>query len=219
MQIIYSFLKGIALGTFVTFLGFFFDVTFSRRSYKKLLEKSEQLLDKAVPAIQFNLMIIGPTVYGFVDYFLLEHNYTIQPMNILGVLSIHSIGYYIVHYAMHKSTNLYKLHSFHHEFDKVLIPSIGNAVSKGEFIIAYVTPFVTSAYLLNPSEASFLIPVGIISVMNLVIHCKEFENIPYSKYFVSPKNHIMHHEVREKHFAAPTINIDYLFTGILPADG
>ena len=210
MQIIYSFLKGIALGSFVTFLGFFFDVTFSRRSYKKLLEKSEQLLNKAVPAIQFNLMIIGPTIYGFIDYFLLEHNYTIQPMNILGVLSIHSIGYYIVHYAMHKSTNLYKLHSFHHEFDKVLIPSIGNAVSKGEFIIAYVTPFVTSAYLLNPSEASFLIPVGIISVMNLVIHCKEFENIPYSKYFVSPKNHIMHHEVREKHFAAPTINIDYL---------
>ena len=219
MQIIYSFLKGIALGTFVTFLGFFFDVTFSRRSYKKLLEKSEQLLNKAIPAIQFNLMIIGPTVYGFVDYFLLEHNYTIQPMNILGVLSIHSIGYYIVHYAMHKSTYLYKLHSFHHEFDKVLIPSIGNAVSKGEFIIAYVTPFVTSAYILNLSEASFLIPVGIISVMNLVIHCKEFENIPYSKYFVSPKNHIMHHEVREKHFAAPTINIDYLFTGILPADG
>ena len=54
MQIIYSFLKGIALGSFVTFLGFFFDVTFSRRSYKKLLEKSEQLLNKAVPAIQFN---------------------------------------------------------------------------------------------------------------------------------------------------------------------
>ena len=210
MQIIYSFLKGIALGSFVTFLGFFFDVTFSRRSYKKLLEKSEQLLNKAVPAIQFNLMIIGPTVYGFIDYFLLEHNYTIQPLNILGVLSIHSIGYYIVHYAMHKSTYLYRLHSFHHEFDKVLIPSIGNAVSKGEFIIAYVTPFVTSAYLLNPSEASFLIPIGIISVMNLVIHCKEIENIPYSKFFVSPKNHIMHHEVREKHFAAPTINIDYL---------
>ena len=210
MQIIYSLVKGIALGSFVTFLGFFFDVTFSRRSYKALLEKNEQLLDKAIPAIQFNLMVIGPTVYCFVDYFLLQHNYSIQPLNILGVLSIHSIGYYLSHYAMHKSSYLYKLHKFHHEFDKVLIPSIGNAVSKEEFIIAYVAPFVTSAYLLNPSETSFLIPVGIISVMNLVIHCKEFENISYSKYFVSPKNHIMHHEVREKHFAAPTINIDYL---------
>tara|TARA_B100001093_G_scaffold80126_1_gene71534 strand:+ start:29245 stop:29889 length:645 start_codon:yes stop_codon:yes gene_type:complete len=214
MQILFSFLKGAALGSFITFLGFFFDMTFSRKSYKKLLDKSEELLDRAIPAIKFNLMIIGPTVYGFVDYFFLEHNYNIQPVNILGVLGIHSVGYYISHYAMHKSTYLYNLHKFHHEFDKVLIPSIGNAVSKGEFVIAYVTPFVISAYFLRPSEASFLIPVGIISIMNLVIHCKEFENVKWSKLFVSPKNHIMHHEIRNKHFSAPTINIDYLLENI-----
>ena len=210
MQIIYSLLKGITLGTFVTFLGFFFDVTFSRKSYKTLLQNSEELMDKAIPAIQFNLMVIGPTIYCFIDYYLLEHSYIIQPIKIMGVLSIHSVGYYFSHLAMHKSTYLYKFHKFHHEFDKVLIPSIGNAVSKEEFIISYVAPFVTSAYVLNPSELSFIIPISIISVMNLVIHCKEFENFQYSKYFVSPKNHIMHHEVREKHFAAPTFNIDYL---------
>lgn len=209
MQIIFSFLKGITLGSFVTFLGFFFDMNFSRKSYKKLLEQKEDLLDKAIPAIQFNLMIIGPTAYGFIDYFFLEHSYNIQPVNILSILCIHSVGYYVSHYAMHKSTYLYRLHKFHHEFDKVLIPSIGNAVSKGEFIIAYMTPFITSAYILRPNEISFVIPIGIISVMNLIIHCKEFENIKWSKYFVSPKNHIMHHEIRNKHFSAPTINIDY----------
>ena len=46
MQIIYSLAKGIALGSFVTFLGFFFDITFSRRSYKALMQHNEQLLDK-----------------------------------------------------------------------------------------------------------------------------------------------------------------------------
>ena len=59
MQILFSFLKGAALGSFVTFLGFFFDITFSRKSYKKLLDNSVELLDKAIPAIQFNLMIFN----------------------------------------------------------------------------------------------------------------------------------------------------------------
>ena len=100
--------------------------------------------------------------------------------------------------------------SFHHQYDKILLPSIGNAVSTMEFISAYLLPFIIAAYFLRPNEISFIIPIGIIGLLNIVIHCKELEDLPWAALFVSPKNHIEHHEVRTKHYAAPTINWDYI---------
>ena len=60
-----------------------------------------------------------------------------------------------------KSTVLYTIHSFHHQYDKILLPSIGNAVRTMEFISAYLLPFIIAAYLLRPNEISFIIPIGI----------------------------------------------------------
>ncbi len=211
MLIIFSFIKGFALGSFITVLSFYMDLTYSFKSYKQMIndKKYDLLYLKAISTVRTNLMIISPFVYAIIDTTLLTHSYNIQYRKILGILAVHSIGYYTVHSAMHKIPFLYRFHKFHHKFDKMLLPSIGNAVSKTEFIVAYITPFIIGAYIFKPNEISFVIPISIIGLLNIAIHCKELENANWPKWLVSPKNHIEHHEIRTKHFAAPTLNIDY----------
>lgn len=212
MDIINSIGKGFLLGTSICLLSFFIDVTFSKASFIKLCNESSEKYIRAVEAVQRNMMVLSPLIYGVVDQTMLSHTHEIQPISILGTLGIHSIGYYVLHMAMHKNTKLYTIHSFHHQYDKILLPSIGNAVSTMEFLLAYLTPFIIAAYVLKPNEISFVIPIGIIGLLNIVIHCKELEDLPWSPFFVSPRNHLEHHEVRTKHYAAPTINWDYIMS-------
>ena len=211
MDLIISIGKGLLLGSSIAMLSFFLDISFSKKSFIKLCNESSEKYIQAVEAVQRNMMVISPLVYGVIDQSFIDHNsMTFQYNNIVSVLGIHSVGYYVVHTAMHKFKKLYTIHSFHHQYDKILLPSIGNAVSTMEFISAYLLPFVIAAYFLRPNEISFIIPIGIIGLLNIVIHCKELEDLPWAALFVSPKNHIEHHEVRTKHYAAPTINWDYI---------
>jgi sterol desaturase/sphingolipid hydroxylase (fatty acid hydroxylase superfamily) len=212
MDILISIGKGFLLGTSICLLSTFIDVTYSKASFIELCNENSKKYIQAIEAVHRNMMIISPLVYGVIDQTMLYHTTELQPFNILGILGIHSVGYYLVHMAMHKSTRLYTIHSFHHQYDKVLLPSIGNAVSTMEFLMAYLTPFIIAAYLLKPNEISFVIPIGIIGLLNIAIHCKEIEHMPWLAVFVSPKNHIEHHEVRTKHYAAPTINWDYIMS-------
>ena len=211
MDLIISIGKGLLLGSSIAMLSFFLDISFSKKSFIKLCNESSEKYIQAVEAVQRNMMVISPLVYGVIDQSFIDHNsMTFQYNNIVSVLGIHSVGYYVVHTAMHKFKKLYTIHSFHHQYDKILLPSIGNAVSTMEFISAYLLPFIVAAYFLRPNEISFIIPIGIIGLLNIVIHCKELEDLPWAAIFVSPKNHIEHHEVRTKHYAAPTINWDYI---------
>jgi len=211
MDLIISIGKGLLLGSSIAMLSFFLDISFSKKSFIKLCNESSEKYIQAVEAVQRNMMLISPLAYGVIDQSCIDHNsVTFQYSNIISILGIHSVGYYVVHSAMHKFKNLYTIHSFHHQYDKILLPSIGNAVSTMEFISAYLLPFILAAYFLRPNEISFIIPIGIIGLLNIVIHCKELEDLPWAAIFVSPKNHIEHHEVRTKHYAAPTINWDYI---------
>ena len=90
----------------------------------------------------------------------------------------------MVHFIMHKKKEFIKYHTFHHKFNKVLVPSVGNAVSIEEFCSAYMLPFVVGAALVGPSSSSFINAVGLISLFNLIIHCKELEHIKFLELFV-----------------------------------
>ena len=211
MDFAISYGKGFLLGGFMFMLGVIFDRTISKNTMEKLHHDHFQLCLNALHAIQTNLLVISPVIYAGVDQTLLTHeSYMLQPIRFMGMLSIHSLGYYVVHFCMHKNMNLYKYHKFHHEFDHLLMPSIGNAVSIPEYLSAYVAPFIMGAYILRPNETTFASSIGLIAFMNLIIHCQEMEHVPWLSFFVSPKNHIEHHKVRLKHYAAPTINVDYL---------
>ena len=206
MDFLISLGKGLLLGGSICVLGMFLDKTICANSLKKIDQK---LYDKGIYAVRKNMLVVGPLTYAVVDQIFVSPGHVIQWFNVISMLTIHSVGYYGVHYGMHKLSFLQPIHEFHHRFEKTLVPSIGNAVSMEEFLLAYMAPFIFGAYLLRPNEISFIIPIKVIALLNLLIHCQEAEQLSFVKWWVSPKNHIDHHRYRYKHYAAPTINWDY----------
>ena len=205
-----SILKGLFLGFSAYAVGKCMDMFISVTSLIEVERNIPILYSLGKKKIKENLLIISPIVYSFVDKYLLDH-YTkfIDIKKVVLLLLVHHIGYYVMHKVMHKVSSFKCFHLLHHEFDFYMVPSIGNAVSNEEFLMAYVSPFVIGAYLLKPNEVTFIIPIMIISVFNNVIHCKEFEHIRWSKYLVSPAQHLEHHKIRNKHYSAPLLNLDY----------
>lgn len=209
---IWSIVKGFLLGSIVWMLSILADYTVSENNTKILIRENYELYYLANKSLFINMLIISPIIYSFIDLYLIDNNIpptTFQFINIVIILLIQNIGYYIVHKLFHLS-KFYKFHKFHHKFDKTLIPSLGNAVSITEFIFAYMLPFVLGAYITNPSEISMIIPLFLVAVLNMSIHCQELNRFKYPAYIVSPNNHFIHHQQRNKHFAAPILNIDKL---------
>lgn len=206
---LFSYFKGLLLGSTVTFLSYLFDITVSRNSLSIVLQKQGSLYKKGWNMIIFNMLGIAPIVYTIIhDNMIVVNTWTIEPVNIICILAIHSYGYYTVHKAMHENRYLYKFHKFHHMFDDVLVPSIGNAVSTQEFLSAYIFPFIVGAYVTKPSELSFIIPISLISIFNMLIHCNELKPIRFGKYMIDAQKHITHHKERTKHYAAPIVDLE-----------
>jgi len=207
-MIIHSYLKGLTLGTSVTVLSYIADRTIAEESYQEIIKKQPDLYNKGWTAIQTNMMGIGPAVYAVVDNTIIDHTLELQLNNVMYILLIHSVGYYLVHKVMHEKKEWLKYHNFHHKFDRILVPSIGNAVSSQEFFAAYMFPFVASALALQPTEISFVTAIALISLFNIIIHTKELDYLDFGPYIVTPKKHIHHHKVRKEHYAAPILDLD-----------
>ncbi len=206
-----SLVKGLTLGTSVLVLSFIADNTISLESSKKIKTENYALYIDAMKALFINMIIISPITYAGVDTLLIDHNlsgYYIDIQKVITILLIQNIGYYIVHRVFHEYPILYKYHKFHHKFDKILIPSIGNAVSTEEYVYAYLLPFILGAGITQPSELTFIIPIFVVVFLNMTIHCQELNNLVYPFFLVSPQNHYEHHQVRNKHYAAPLLNVD-----------
>ena len=206
-----SICKGACLGGIICIISYITDNTISRNSLKILLNKSSKLYKESQYAVGINMLVLSPIIYATVDNTIIDHTinpYAIDIGKVMIILLMQSIGYYIVHASFHKIPVLYKYHKFHHKFDSVLVPSIGNAVSWQEYCMAYLLPFVSGAIITKPNEISFIIPIAIVALLNITIHCQELKSYEYNKYLVSPKQHMEHHLVRDKHFAAPLFNID-----------
>ena len=110
---LFSYLKGLLLGSTVTFLSYLFDITVSRNSLSIVLQKQGSLYKKGWNMIIFNMLGIAPIVYTIIhDNMIVVNTWTIEPVNIICILAIHSYGYYTVHKAMHENRYLYKFTSF-----------------------------------------------------------------------------------------------------------
>ena len=206
-----SVIKGFLLSGGVYAFGIFLDVLVSHDTKENLVKESEDLLKEAESMIQTNLLIISPLVYGVVDHLFLTHTNSFDFIDFTALILTQNLGYFFVHREMHRNKKIYWMHKFHHQFDRILIPSIGNAVSVFEFCLAYIVPIVGGAAILKPSEISFMASIGTISVFNLLIHTQELNGIWWIPGMVSPSFHIKHHEERDKHYAAPLIDLDLIF--------
>lgn len=126
------------------------------------------------------------------------------------VLLTQAIGYYLAHKMMHRK-EYYWMHRFHHQFNSVVVPSTANAVSPAEYGLAYMLPIFVGTVLFLPDLPALLAAGSIISLNNILIHTPMLhelsERLP--PWCVTTSAHTEHHRVLTKHYAAPTINIDY----------
>jgi hypothetical protein len=131
---------------------------------------------------------------------------------VLFILILQSLQYYHIHKKFHESTTLYSMfHRFHHRFNTYVPPSAANAVTCGEYMLAYVLPFGIAALLIGPYIISLQIAIMLTSTMNIIVHTPRIEgwsenHIPY--FWVSTSDHLNHHRKLHKHYASPTFNID-----------
>jgi len=204
----YSFLKGLFLSGSVYILGIILDNTICINSKNYLVENKPKIYNKGMYYAKTNLLVISPVIYSVIDHYILDHHKTFSIPHFITLIGIQNIGYYTIHREFHMNKNLYWIHKFHHCFDDVLIPSVGNAVSYYEFLIGYIFPITTGAFFTNCDEVTFLSAIGMTSLLNLLIHTNELNNTWWIPYLVSPTNHIIHHKKRKKHYAAPFLDLD-----------
>jgi sterol desaturase/sphingolipid hydroxylase (fatty acid hydroxylase superfamily) len=130
----------------------------------------------------------------------------------MGLLLVHSLGYYAAHAAMHRP-ELFRYHALHHRFHTHVTPFAANCVTVVEYLIAYMLPFVVGIFCFRPDRLALLRAVCTISVNNILIHTPILSE-PAEKYlpwvFVGTHDHLEHHSQLTTKYAAPTISIDRL---------
>lgn len=207
-------LRGILLGTAVAGFSFFMDITISLPSYLKMRTRKDEyaLYREGWKAILMNMCVVNTPMYAFTIVYCTQPTTlalsNIEPIKLLFLTMFHNLLYYYVHYLMHTKPVMMKIHTFHHQFDKVMLPSVGNAVSKGEYIIAYASPLVLGSWIFQVNEMTLMSSAFVISLFNLLIHCRELRDEKWVPNLVSANKHITHHEVRTRHFAAPLFDFD-----------
>lgn len=207
------YLRSILIGWINLCIGFYMDLTFSRDEYNEL-KKKKDLWNDAWKSIQINLLGITPISYLFLissPFFLSkkEMKLIFEFPKFLALIFIQNGMYFIIHYIMHRY--LYFIHQFHHQFQSILIPSIAFAVSSYEFLVAYLLPFFIGCIIIKPTEITLLCSVFFISMFNFIIHTSKWKDIKWIPYFVSPKDHLEHHEKRTTHYSAPFLSFDKIF--------
>ena len=212
--ILESYIRGLTLGSSVYGISYIMDRTIAYPSYLNVVNNTQSLslYHEGWNRITQNLLLITPPAYTFTVNTLTVpgtlYFTSIQPINLVLFVIIHNFFYYCAHKFMHTNINFYRIHSFHHKFHDVMLPSIGNSVSKREFLFSYLTPILLATLILPITESTLVAGVFIITMGNLIIHCKELEHFTYPAYLVSPAKHITHHLKRTKHYAAPFFDFD-----------
>ena len=171
--------------------------------------------------------IVNPFVCGLPVYILaavvfcvedrdgIEETWLRSLGSILCILFFHSWQYYSIHKAFHEHPRLYqRFHRFHHKFHTYTPPSAANAVTMGEYVLAYIIPFLLPLVVVETSVRSLQMATAILSVCNLLVHTPPIEDcVPFRapSWWVSTSNHQDHHRKYIKsHYSSPTFNIETL---------
>lgn len=201
--------KGTILGFSVFFLSIFMDLYICPNEYRILKNFCYKLLVKGYILAFINLCVITPLLYNYVTPFVVNNkDDTFYLGQFFLMILYQNIGYYIAHIHMHNG--LYWIHKFHHQYNYIVIPSSAFAVTIYEYLYAYIFPLIMGAFFINPTDISFLSSVGLIALFNLFIHSPTLQMKNYSKIFVSPTDHLKHHEYQNENYAAPIFALDRL---------
>ena len=159
-----------------------------------------------------NDLVLEPITYYFTVLYLGRPEATSGMHQIVaaaGIVVIEAVLYYTIHKAYHEVKGLYWIHSYHHKFNDIILPSTGMAVSVTEYVTAYLLPVVVGVMLVKPDEtASFLCAV-LIGLANLLIHTPWMESVQYPSWIlVTAADHMSHHRKNRGNFGAPILHMD-----------
>ena len=207
-------ITGIFIGGGVFLIGVCMDFTVSKREYDKFVSTKEGANEYTLvqKSTSLNLFVLTPIMYSAaLQTIIVKDNKCFNVFACIMFIFIHNFCYFFVHRLMHTNMYLYKYHKFHHRFDKNLIPSIGNATSPQEFVLAHVMPVMISGYVVGLNESSFIVTNYILLIFNMCLHCERFIRIRWIPGFVAPLQHYEHHKNRTKHYSGPVIDYDLIF--------
>ena len=158
-----------------------------------------------------NNLFIGPITYVLVTTYFTTCSIT-KMTSVMDIVASHAVGYWIAHRSMH-TRYLYSFHKFHHQYNKIVVPSTANAVSTLEYILAYMLPFVLCSIVTRPSRSSLVQAACVVSVCNIFVHTPFLKGVSQRLpwFVVSTHDHFDHHNKQKTNFAAPTLNIDRIF--------
>ena len=128
--------------------------------------------------------------------------------NFFGIISTHSVWYYYAHRAFHEVKGLYWMHSYHHKFKSIVLPSAANAVSIWEYTIAYVFPFFLAGWMLKPDRATLLIALKLLHLGNLFVHFPLTVGKKLPWFLCSSSDHKRHHTKLKTDYGAPLLHTD-----------
>ncbi len=207
-NVIKPYISGLHLGSYTYLFSNILDYTLNKEDTMSILKQNPQLYVASTIANFKNLIGLSPLYYIFADNLILhDKSVHFQLFKLLGMLLTHNITFYLIHKCFHDYKSLYHIHKFHHKFVKP-VPSNGNAVSMTEYNIAYVLPFIIGAILTKPNELTFKLAIGIISFLNSLVHSGKLKHLRYPSLFVTPSDHLTHHEKLDTKYASPILNID-----------
>ena len=202
------------LGSLTIIFSNLLDLTIDKETLIIYLQKNTDLYIEGLLSVYLNLLLVAGMNYIIAYNYLLDlSNNDIYLFKYGGLLLTHNILYYTMHYMVHKINSIRFIHKFHHLF-KTNIPSIGNAVSYLEFQIMYVLPFLVGMFIFQPNPITIDSSIITISILNAIIHSSKLKNMNWISIFVSPKQHSIHHETYENHYAAPLLNFDKFLNNV-----
>lgn len=212
-----SFLTGMELASVTILVTILLEV-YSMETAVAVCKKDKKFYFLAVTVNFINHYCYGIPVYICASLLFVRdvdesYNAYFVIFQILAILFLHSLCYYEAHKTFHSCPGYYKYHKFHHRFNTHVPPMSANAVGFVEYLFAYILPFAVAAAIVRPYATSFRWTIYIVSMTNLSIHTPKIEawserHIP--SFWVSTHDHLEHHRKLNVHYAAPTMNIDWV---------
>jgi sterol desaturase/sphingolipid hydroxylase (fatty acid hydroxylase superfamily) len=194
----------------------------SYETARALYQKNKKLYLQAFALNFVNHFLLGTPAYAISVTLLaresttsdsLLHLYLQTLLQVLCIVTCHSLLFYKVHQTFHTQKWLYKWHKFHHLFNTHVPPISANAVSLVEYLIGYLSPFAVAMIVFQCTATALWISIQWISICNLVMHTPKLEHY-YDRiiptWLVGTGMHLEHHSRLNKHFSAPTLDLDYI---------
>jgi sterol desaturase/sphingolipid hydroxylase (fatty acid hydroxylase superfamily) len=215
-----SLFEGNLASLFVLLKTAYVEYTFCLDDVQRLLQRKGgvDLYRQALFQNVINVQLLGTLTYYVTVVYCCCHNTGLslgkQLQCIVGIVLLEGVFYTLVHKAFHDYKCLWFMHSFHHKFNHVILPSTANAVSIYEFVIAYMLPITVGTCIMGADRVSAVIAAGIIGMTSMLIHTPFQLSTRLPTFLVSTSDHFEHHRKYTTNYSAPLVHVERILTSM-----